>query len=179
MRPNLTIATAVVAAFTAGASASHAQDKSLDPGAIVSFMQEEVANLGAQRGICITSGLDNRCPVRPPRKLDMLVTFDLDSADLTAEARENLAVFAEALNDDRLAQADFVVEGHTDARGSEHYNEQLSQRRAEAVKAYLSQLGVSDDRLQAIGMGERQPRTSDNLDPQNRRVELRVAVPGQ
>lgn len=171
MRPNLFIA-AVVATL---ASPVVAQDTPLKPDGVVEFMQQEIANLGKTRGICI--GTAEECAPRPPKGLDMLVTFELNSAELTPKARENLAVFAEALSDERLSNANFVVEGHTDARGSELYNDQLSQERAASVKAYLAELGVSDARLQAIGLGESKPRTADNLDPQNRRVELRVAVP--
>ena len=154
-----------------------AQDAAYTTDQIVTWGEEEISNLGKTRGICI--GTAEECapkPKREPRGLDMLVTFELNSAELTDEARENLAVFAEALNDERLATARFVVEGHTDARGSEDYNDTLSQERAASVKAYLTGLGVSDARLTAIGLGETQPRTADALDDENRRVELRLDV---
>ena len=163
--------TTVVAAFCASMPV-HAQDASLNPEGVVSFLQQEITELGKTRGICI--GTAEECAPREPKGLDMLVTFELDSAELTAEARENLAVFAEALNDERLATARFVVEGHTDARGSEGYNDSLSQARAASVKTFLTELGVSDERLRAIGLGETNPRVSDALAPENRRVELRV-----
>ena len=104
----------------------------------------------------------------------MLVTFELDSADLTAEARENLAVFAEMMKDERLKIASFVVEGHTDARGGDEYNVDLSEARATSVRDYLVGLGVSQDRLAAVGFGKSKPRVDDELDPENRRVELRI-----
>jgi len=161
-----------VALSLALASPTFGQDAPLNAEGVVSFMQQELTDLGKTRGICI--GTAEECAPREPRGLDMLVTFELNSAELTAQARENLAVFAEALRDERLALARFVVEGHTDARGSELYNAQLSEDRATSVKAYLLELGVSRERLTAIGLGETQPRTDDGLDDENRRVELRI-----
>lgn len=106
--------------------------------------------------------------------MDMLITFELDSSELTQQAKENLAIFAQALTDERLSRARFVVEGHTDGRGNEVYNLGLSKSRAASVKEYLTELGVPIERLTAIGLGENEPRTGDVLDPENRRVELRI-----
>ncbi|MFV0531457.1 MAG: OmpA family protein [Flavobacteriales bacterium] len=50
--------------------------------------------------------------------------------------------------------ANFVLEGHTDARGSDAYNEKLSQKRAEAIKAYLVSQGAAASKIQAVGKGE-------------------------
>ncbi|MEQ3624952.1 MAG: OmpA family protein [Celeribacter sp.] len=138
---------------------------------VVEFLADS-ADLGLQRGICIGTSKD--CTPAKPEGLDMLINFDLDSAELTDEARQNLVVFAEALTDDRLDRARFVVEGHTDARGGRGHNDGLSDERAAAVKRYLSELGVTEDRLRAQGLGETQPRVEDPLDPENRRVELRI-----
>jgi outer membrane protein OmpA-like peptidoglycan-associated protein len=154
--------------------AALAQDSALTSEGVVEFMQQEIIDLGKTRGICV--GTAEECAPRPPKGLDMLVTFELNSADLTPDARENLSVFAEALNDDRLATARFVVEGHTDARGTDSLNDALSEARAASVKAYLTELGVSDERLTAIGLGKTQPRTADAFAPENRRVELRIDV---
>ena len=105
---------------------------------IVKFFATAV-DLGASRGICV--GTEEECaskaetPVRTG--LDMLINFDLDSADLSPEAREKLGEFANALKDNRLKSHSFVVEGYTDASGPEHYNVGLSQRRAQSVSAFL------------------------------------------
>jgi outer membrane protein OmpA-like peptidoglycan-associated protein len=167
----LLVTAAMLALFGSHASA---QEAPLSSEGVVQFMQEEITNLGKTRGICV--GTAEECAPREPKGLDMLVTFELDSAELTPEARENLAVFAEALTDERLASASFVVEGHTDGRGGETYNDDLSNARAAAVKAYLAELGVSEERLTAIGLGESKPRVADLLAPENRRVELRIDV---
>lgn len=138
---------------------------------VVEFMVNS-ANLGATRAICI--GTAQECAVEPPPGLDMMVNFPLDSAELTGEARQSLAVFAQALQDERLRIASFVVEGHTDAIGAATYNMTLSERRAASVKSYLIELGVAQDRLTALGLGQTAPRATDPFDPENRRVELRI-----
>jgi len=141
------------------------------PDQVVEYLINSV-DLGAARAICI--GTAQECAIEPPRGLDMMVNFPLDSADLTPEARDSLTVFAKALQDDRLRIARFVVEGHTDALGSESYNQTLSERRAAAVAEYLTGLGVAAERLSALGHGQSSPRTADPFDPTNRRVELRI-----
>jgi outer membrane protein OmpA-like peptidoglycan-associated protein len=130
-------------------------------------------DLGATRGICIGTPQECDKPVEP-QGLDMLVTFELDSADLTEDAQKNLAIFAQMMQDERLEIARFVVEGYTDARGSDEYNVDLSDARAQTVKEFLTNLGVSAERLSAVGLGKSNPRTGDDLDPENRRVELRI-----
>jgi outer membrane protein OmpA-like peptidoglycan-associated protein len=163
----LTSSLAVMLALPAAA-----QDAPYSTEQLVDFFVNSV-EMGASRGICI--GTPDECaPAEAPKGLDMLVTFELDSADLTAEARQNLVVFAQMMQDERLEVARFVVEGHTDARGTEGYNLELSEARAEAVKTYLAGLGISPERLTAIGFGMAKPRKEDLFDPENRRVELRV-----
>ena len=70
------------------------------------------------------------------------------------------------------------IEGHTDNAGSERYNQNLSQKRAEALKRFLSANGVPESRLTAIGFGEMRPIASNEAAggrEQNRRVEFRLA----
>jgi len=159
--------------FLAAAFLAHpaSAQSTYTPDQVVEFLVNSV-DLGAARAICI--GTPQECAVEPPRGLDMMVNFPLDSAELTPEARDSLTVFASALRDERLEIASFVVEGHTDAIGSDAYNVELSERRAAAVKTYLIELGVSQDRLTALGLGQTAPRADDPFDPANRRVELRI-----
>jgi outer membrane protein OmpA-like peptidoglycan-associated protein len=68
-----------------------------------------------------------------------------------------------------------IIEGHTDSRGSDSYNEELSRRRADAVKAALATRGVTGDRIDAVGRGEGFPVASNESragQQQNRRVEI-------
>lgn len=104
---------------------------------------------------------------------DLLVTFEIDSATLTPQARQNLDAFARALASPALSALRFAVEGHTDATGSPDHNLDLSERRAASVVTYLVEHGVAADRLTAEGFGETRPRLSDPEHPENRRVETR------
>lgn len=141
---------------------------------LVKFYQQS-ADLGASRGICI--GTAQECERdSKPIGLDMLINFELASDQLTSEAQKNLDVFVKALKDDRLKAAKFVVEGHTDASGSENYNENLAERRAASVVKFITDRGVNADKLVAVGMGERSPRTQDPFDAENRRVEMRISL---
>ncbi len=74
------------------------------------------------------------------------------------------------------------VEGHTDNTGSLEFNDELSERRAEAVRAALIQRGVPPDRVIAVGFGSRRP-AADNLTAdgraRNRRIEIRIVRPGE
>ena len=93
----------------------------------------------------------------------MLINFELNSTELTPQGKENLEEFAKALSDKRLSSAHFVVEGHTDALGSDEYNMGLSERRAQVVKNFLLEKGVSTAMVTAVGLGEKKPRESDPL----------------
>ena len=137
------------------------------------------AQLGASRGICV--GTEDECKSKADKAeasaktgLDMLINFDLDSANLTPDAQTKLGEFAKALKDDRLKALTFVVEGHTDASGSDAYNEGLSQRRAQSVTAFLLSSGIESTRISAVGMGKTHPRNANPYDPVNRRVEMRI-----
>ncbi|RJQ57383.1 MAG: OmpA family protein [Desulfobacteraceae bacterium] len=96
------------------------------------------------------------------------VLFDYDSAALHPGAYTELGRVATVLN--RYPDTAITVEGHTDSRGSEAYNQQLSERRAQAVRSALIQRGVDSGRIRALGLGETQPISSN--DAINRRVNI-------
>lgn len=101
------------------------------------------------------------------------VQFSFDSVELTRATRRDLDRVAEALADARLADAAVMVEGHTDATGSAAYNLNLSQRRADAVVAYLIRRGIAGGRLRAVGHGEDRPLAAyAPADGRQRRVEI-------
>lgn len=109
----------------------------------------------------------------------LLITFETNSAELTAPARQQLDVVAAALKNDRLAEYTFNVEGHADPRGNADANMVLSQQRAESVRAYLvAQHGIAAERLKAEGKGD-----TDLLNrkvvaaPENRRVTIITNTP--
>lgn len=143
---------------------------------IVKFFAN-AAQLGASRGICVGTEEECKSKAEAPTQqtgLDMLINFNLDSEKLTPDAKAKLGEFAKALEDSRLKALTFVVEGHTDASGSEVYNEGLSERRAQSVTAFLLASGIESSRISAAGMGETHPRNANPYDPANRRVEMRI-----
>lgn len=101
------------------------------------------------------------------------VLFASDQATLLPEAQTRLADVTSAL----LAASDrtILIEGHTDSQGSDAYNLELSQRRAEAVRTYMGQRGYDISRTRAVGIGEARPVASNDTDEgraNNRRVEV-------
>jgi len=94
--------------------------------------------------------------------------FDVNSATIKTGGYSELDRVANVLN--QYPQTMIRVEGHTDQTGSEQYNLQLSERRANAVKNALSQKGIDPGRISAVGMGECCPVSSDNA--ANRRVSI-------
>ncbi len=94
--------------------------------------------------------------------------FVTSSAELLPGAYAEIDRVAQVLN--QYPQTRITVEGHTDKKGSETYNQRLSERRAEAVAAALVQRGVDRGRIRAVGYGESQPISED--DATNRRVVL-------
>lgn len=115
-----------------------------------------------------------------PASASMMITFKTNSAELTAEAIHTLDKVGRALNMDKLSDLNFVIEGHTDPRGSYALNQSLSQARAEAVKDYLVwKHQVSRERLVATGKGYTELVNRDNpVAPENRRVTI-VRINGQ
>jgi OmpA-OmpF porin, OOP family len=108
--------------------------------------------------------------------VSMTVQFATGSAELTPQAMQTLTSLGQALTNPTLANYRFRIEGHTDTVGSPASNQQLSQRRAEAVVDYLStNFHLDRNRVQAIGMGQdglmiqTPPQTPE---ARNRRVQV-------
>jgi outer membrane protein OmpA-like peptidoglycan-associated protein len=110
----------------------------------------------------------------PQPSIDLHIPFDFDSNKLTPDAIVILRTLGEALRDQRLVKYRFKIAGHTDARGTEEYNQSLSERRAQAVRDYLlSQYGVQASRLETAGYGK--TKLADPSNPEdgiNRRVQV-------
>ncbi len=94
--------------------------------------------------------------------------FDYDSSQLKPGAYEELRRIADILN--KYPQTTIEVGGHTDTRGSEEYNQRLSEQRAQAVGSELMRNGVAAQRITIVGYGESRPISSDHA--MNRRVEV-------
>ncbi len=101
------------------------------------------------------------------------VSFDYDSTALKPSFYPSLEKIATVIRDHEQTAVEIV--GHTDSRGSEAYNQRLSEKRAEAVAEYLIQQGVSPSRITTSGRGESEPRGTNSTEAGrqlNRRVEI-------
>ena len=104
--------------------------------------------------------------------------FETNSFSLT-QGQESLDQIAETLNE--FTESRLIVKGYTDSRGTEEYNLQLSQRRADAVKNYLVAKQVEPSRVTAVGFGESfQVASNDTAEGRlrNRRVEIEIIPTG-
>ncbi len=106
-------------------------------------------------------------------KFDSGILFGFDKSDLTAQAKTNVQALASSLN--QYPNTDIKIIGHTDNKGSESYNQGLSERRAAAVKAYAISQGVPSSRLITIGKGFSEP-IADNATEDGRAANRRVEV---
>ena len=107
-------------------------------------------------------------------RLDFTINFAFDSAEIDPKSYPTLDTLAAALKGEALYASRFLVNGHTDAKGSDDYNVELSQRRANAVVQYLTdEHGVDMARLTPIGFGESNLKdAADGEAAANRRVEI-------
>ncbi len=106
-----------------------------------------------------------RCDLEPVR-------FAFNEYSLSSESRSKLEQIADCIKKQGLKVA---VEGHADERGTEEYNLQLSNKRAAAVKKYLTDLGVAGNKLDTVGYGENRPAVNGQTEEAwatNRRVEF-------
>jgi peptidoglycan-associated lipoprotein len=141
----------------------------------------------------VTIEVSSSVPPPPPRtapaKMDAAETlsrdaqdvfFAYDKNDIDAAGRDTLTKDADVIK--RILAADpgftIVIEGHCDERGSEEYNLALGDRRALAVKEFLVQLGIPDERLKTISFGKERPVCTDENEAcyqRNRRGHLAPA----
>lgn len=108
------------------------------------------------------------------------VTFDTDSTVIKPAFRDTLDKVAQSMVQYPNSLID--VYGHTDSTGSDAYNQQLSQRRAQAVADYLISRGVAASRVRSQGFGESQPVASNATEEgrsANRRVEIKIVPVSQ
>ena len=103
------------------------------------------------------------------------ITFAFDSSNLQPQFNSVLDNVASTLT--QYNQTVIEVAGHTDSVGTDAYNQQLSERRANSVASYLSSRGVAQQRMIVVGAGETHPIASNDTDAgraQNRRVEITI-----
>jgi len=126
-------------------------------------MEEELENAKVERvgeGILVT--------------FESGILFDFDSSRLRSEARANLSQLSTSLGD-MTDDVELLVAGHTDSVGSDEYNYDLSERRAQAAADYLMTRGIPASRINITGLGESEPVAS-NETAQGRQLNRRVEI---
>ncbi len=143
---------------TAGAIIGQQMDKQAEE------LEEDLPNADVER---VAQGIEVT--------FDEAILFDFDSADLRYGAETSLDDLSSSLTD--YPNTDILIVGHTDAVGSDAYNQRLSERRASSAAAFLMREGINPGRVSTIGRGEREPVASNETDygrQQNRRVEVAI-----
>lgn len=105
------------------------------------------------------------------------VNFDFNKATLTSKAKKNLDKLVPVFKE--YADTDIQIFGHTDNKGADDYNLNLSKQRAESVKNYLSSRGLSASRFKIVGLGETEPLSTNSTEEGralNRRVEFSITA---
>jgi len=107
-------------------------------------------------------------------KIDLDIQFDYNSDKITTTSMPSVQALGKALSDANLKGSTFVVAGHTDAIGSDAYNQDLSERRADTIKRYLTEkYGINGTDLVTVGYGKTKPKDPNApMDPINRRVQV-------
>jgi outer membrane protein OmpA-like peptidoglycan-associated protein len=111
--------------------------------------------------------------------IDLQIYFDFDSATVTPRAVPQLTNLGNALSKPELRGSLVTINGHTDAKGTDAYNQKLSEQRAETIKQYLvDHFPLSSESLVAVGYGKQNPKNAGDLfAPENRRVEVVNVAP--
>jgi len=122
----------------------------------------------------------NGCPIleAQQKRQELLINFDTNKSDVKPEYDDEIEAFAQFLR--QYTNTNAVIEGHTDADGSDAYNQSLSERRATAVMNELvKEHNIPASRLSAVGYGESRPvapNTTAEGKERNRRIEAEVSV---
>ena len=106
--------------------------------------------------------------------IDLEITFDYNSADISTKSLPSVQALGKALTNPDLKGSTFVVAGHTDAAGGEAYNQDLSERRADSIKRYLTgKYSIAAADLVTVGYGKSKLKDPANpLAEMNRRVQV-------
>jgi len=106
--------------------------------------------------------------------IDLEINFDYNSADISTKSMPSVQALGKALTNPDLKGSTFVVAGYTDAAGGEAYNQDLSERRADAIKRYLvDKYGIAGSDLVTVGYGKTKLKDpSQPMAEVNRRVQV-------
>jgi outer membrane protein OmpA-like peptidoglycan-associated protein len=105
--------------------------------------------------------------------IDLEINFDYNSANVSAKSLPAVQALGKALSNPNLKGSTFIVAGHTDGAGSEAYNQDLSERRADSIRRHLVKLGVPSSDLVTVGYGKSKLKDAANPRAEaNRRVQV-------
>jgi len=106
--------------------------------------------------------------------IDLEINFDYNSADISAKSASSVQALGRALTNPDLKGSTFIVAGYTDAAGGESFNQDLSERRADAIKRYLTnKFGIAGTDLVTVGYGKSKLKDPANpMAEANRRVQV-------
>jgi len=112
--------------------------------------------------------------VKDKPKIDLEINFDYNSANISNRSLPSVQALGRALSNPELKGSTFVVAGHTDAVGSDSYNQDLSERRADSIKRYLvDKFAIAGSDLVTVGYGKTNLKDPANpLSEVNRRVQV-------
>jgi outer membrane protein OmpA-like peptidoglycan-associated protein len=162
-------------------SAGFVQAQAIDSQTIINALKPEAAPLMRTRSLrnlhVEQTGASDE-PHSAPKFISLTIGFKFDSSQITSDSATTLNTLAKALVSEELRTLDFMIEGHTDAKGTPDYNLKLSQQRAAAVKTHLARLGVDVQHLQSQGKGDTELiNTQDRFAAENRRVKIITITP--
>lgn len=182
MKPHRILAHYVLALTAVAASSAYAQSSAVDMGQSVPDAKAVTEGLfpESEEACEQLKAAGFKCMgIKPTVRYSLPASsFKLGSADLPDPLKRQLEVFAEVLKSKRGSGKVVRVEGHADASGAAQANLSLSQRRAEAVKDFLVELGADPKMIEPIGVGANSPKNiKDPFAPENRRVEIGRATP--
>ena len=128
----------------------------------------------ASRSLSATEREEIATIAKDKPNIDLEITFDYNSADISTKSLPSVQALGKALTNPDLKGSTFIVAGHTDAAGSEGYNQELSERRADSIKRYLtSKFSIATADLVTVGYGKSKLKDPANpLAEVNRRVQV-------
>jgi outer membrane protein OmpA-like peptidoglycan-associated protein len=126
------------------------------------------------RSLSVTEREEIATIAKDKSNIDLEITFDYNSADISARSLSSVQALGKALTNADLKGSTFIVAGHTDAAGGEAYNQDLSERRADSIKRYLTdKFGIAGADLVTVGYGKSKLKDPSNpLAEVNRRVQV-------
>lgn len=128
----------------------------------------------ATRSLSVTEREEIATLAKDKPNIDLEITFDYDSADISQKSLPAVQALGRALTNPELKGSTFVVAGHTDAAGGDGYNQDLSERRADSIKHYLmDKYGIAAADLVTVGYGKAKLKDpSQPMAEVNRRVQV-------